>query len=216
VAVPLLVLGFERAARGSIRGLLLLVGMFAYAFYNYSYYLLGAALNVFFPLYLCAVLTSAAALIHLFSRINAHVVAAHFRPATPVHLAGAYFIAVGLVLAAVWLSLWARHVFLGEPTPIEPETFKLVAALDTVLMVPPLVIGGVLLFRRRGWGYVIACMAGVQASLYLIVLTAGAFLFVRLGPADWPGELVVWGPLAASAAGATLWLFANASCREEV
>jgi len=116
----------------------------------------------------------------------------------------------------VWLMFWAHHVFLGQPTPIEPEAFKLVAALDTVLIVPALVIGGTLLLRRHPWGYVMACAAGVQASLYLIVLFTNAFLFVRLGPADWPGELEIWGPLAASAITVTVWLFSNASQPGEV
>ena len=216
VVVPLLVLSFELAARGSIRGLLLLAGVFAYAFYNYSYYLLGAALNVFFPLYVCAVLTSAAGLIAFGARIDPRAVAARFRPDAPAHLAGIYFVSVGLALAVVWLMFWAHHVFLGQPTPIEPEAFKLVAALDTVLIVPALVIGGTLLLRRHPWGYVMACAAGVQASLYLIVLFTNAFLFVRLGPADWPGELEIWGPLAASAITVTVWLFSNASQPGEV
>ena len=121
-----------------------------------------------------------------------------------------------IIAAVVWLMFWAYYVFLGHATPIEPEAFKLVAALDTVLIVPALVIGGALLLRRHPWSYVMACVAGVQASLYLIVLVTNAFLFVRLGPADWPGELGIWGPLAASATAMTVWLFSNASQPGEV
>jgi hypothetical protein len=50
-AVPLLWIGIRTAARGSVRGLLLTLGMVAYSVYNYAFYLFGAALNVFFPLY---------------------------------------------------------------------------------------------------------------------------------------------------------------------
>jgi hypothetical protein len=51
VAVPLMLIGRVRARAGSARGLLLWLGVMGYAAYNYAFYLFGAALNVFFPLY---------------------------------------------------------------------------------------------------------------------------------------------------------------------
>src|SRR5512132_2052213 len=41
-AVPLLWFGRLRAARGSVRGLLLVLGLAGYAVYNYAFYLFGA------------------------------------------------------------------------------------------------------------------------------------------------------------------------------
>jgi len=57
-------------------------------------------------------------------------------------------------------------VFAGRPTPIEPEAFKIVAALDLSLMVPALTCGGVLLWNRHPWGYVLASIAGSK-PLYI-------------------------------------------------
>ena len=54
MVVPLLVASLLLARRGSIRGLLLWLGMLGYGAYNYAYYLLGAALNAFFQLYIVA------------------------------------------------------------------------------------------------------------------------------------------------------------------
>jgi hypothetical protein len=34
--------------------------------------------------------------------------------------------------------MWAAYAFAGRPTPIEPEAFKVVAALDLCLMGPAL------------------------------------------------------------------------------
>ena len=50
-------------ARISTRPVALWLGMLGYAIYNYAYYLFGAALNAFFPLYLAAVIMAAIALI---------------------------------------------------------------------------------------------------------------------------------------------------------
>ena len=56
VALPLLAAGLVLTRRGSAAGLLLWLGTLGYAIYNYAYYLFGAALNAFFPLYLAAVI----------------------------------------------------------------------------------------------------------------------------------------------------------------
>jgi hypothetical protein len=93
-------------------------------------------------------------------------------------------------LAIVWLGLWGAYAFAGRPTPIEPEAFKVVAALDLSLMVPALGIGGVLLWRRRPWGYVIATIAAIQGALYLLVLSIGSAIAIRRGLAVAPGELL--------------------------
>src|SRR6186997_523856 len=55
VAAPLLFIGLARTAVGSVRGLLLWLGLIGYALYNYAFYLFGAALNAFFPIYVVAV-----------------------------------------------------------------------------------------------------------------------------------------------------------------
>jgi hypothetical protein len=97
-------------------------------------------------------------------------------------------------------------VFAGRPTPVETEAFHLVAALDMTLMVPALVTGGVLLWRRRPWGYVVAAVAGIQASLYLLVLSVNSAISIRRGAVAAPGELPIWGTLLVFTVVATAWL----------
>ena len=149
VGVPLLVASLLLARRGSVRGLLLWLGMLGYGAYNYAYYMLGAALNAFFPLYIAALLLSVITLILVLSRIDVAEIAASFRPKMPVRLVGGYLVFVAVGLALVWMVMWAAYIFAGQPTPIEPEAFKLVAALDITIMVPALALGGVLLWRRN-------------------------------------------------------------------
>src|SRR5688572_7944168 len=69
IALPLLVVSLVSTTRGSARALLLWLGTLAYALYNYTYYLLGAALNAFFPLYVAAIICAALALIRAASSI---------------------------------------------------------------------------------------------------------------------------------------------------
>src|SRR3712207_9468082 len=60
------------------------LGMLGYGAYNYAYYMLGAALNAFFPLYIAALILSVVTLILTLSRIEVAEVAASFRPKTPL------------------------------------------------------------------------------------------------------------------------------------
>jgi hypothetical protein len=188
VAAPLLVTGLLLEGRGSPRGLLLWLGVVAYAAYNYAYYLLGASLNVFFLLYASLFVLASLTLILALTWVDVAGVARRFGPATPVRVVGGYFVCVGVGLASVWIGLWAAYVFAGRPTPVEPDAFRLVAALDLTLLVTVFVGGGVLLWRRAPWGYVIAALGGIQGSLYLLVLSVNSTLAVRRGLADAPAS----------------------------
>jgi hypothetical protein len=215
VALPLLAASLVSTRHGSARALLLWLGTLAYALYNYAYYLFGAALNTFFPLYLAGLVSAALALIRAAPGISPSHIADHFTRRTPARLVGGYFVFVGMILAGTWLGMWAAYVFAGHPTPVEPEAFKLVAALDTVLMAPALVGGGILLWQRKPVGYVLSAVAGVQASLYLLVLSINSIIFVARGLADWPGEAPLWVGLAAVTTAITSLLFAHVGGRLE-
>lgn len=209
VGVPVLLVGLILTARRSVVGLLLWLGMVGYAAYNYAYYLLGAALNVFFPLYVVALVLSVLTLILALSRVDVHDVAGAFRPTTPVRIIGGYLAFLGIGLASVWIGIWSAYVFAGRPTPVEPEAFKLVAALDLSIMVPVLALAGFLLWRRKAWGYIVGAIAGIQGSLYLLVLSVNSIIAVNRGLAEAPGELPIWGTLTTFTTAATLLLLLN-------
>jgi len=197
VAVPVLSWSLRSASQNSGRALLLKLGVIAYAVYNYAYYLFGAALNAFFPLYVALAVLSCASLISALSEVNANEVAARFQPSTRNRPIGAYFVSVGAALAVIWIVMWAAYVFFKRPTPVDPEMFRLIAALDITLLSTPLVIGGWLLSRGTPWGYVIGPLAGIQSALYLLVLSASSVVSIRRGLVEAPGELPVWNTLAA-------------------
>lgn len=209
LAVPLLVIGVNRAATGSARGVLVWLGAVAYAVYNYAYYLFGAALNASFLLYVAALVVSAVVLIVALSRLAPAEIAGSFSTATPVRVVGGYLVFTGIGLSAAWIAMWGAHIVAGRPTPVPTEAFKLVAALDLTLMVPPLTVGGVLLWRRHPWGYVLAALAGMQAALYLLVLSAGSFMAVRRNLVAPPGEVPIWATLAAITTIANALLIGN-------
>ena len=216
LALPLLVVALARVRRGSVRGQLLWLGMLGYSTYNYAFYLFGAALNVFFPLYAILLVLSVVGLILALSRIDVSAVAGGFAVRTPVRIIGGVLVGIGVGLACLWLAMWAGYAFAGRPTPIEPEAFKLVAALDLTVMVPALTTGGILLWRGAAWGFVLATLAGVQGALYLLVLAVNSLIMIRRDLAEPPGELPIWIPLGLITAAVTVLLLTNAGATRSV
>jgi hypothetical protein len=198
VAAPLLSASTWSAARGSERALLIAAGLAAYGTYNYSFYLFGAALNPFFPLYVLGVVAAALTLVLVASRLDVAALATSFRADTPVRAVGGYLVIVALGLGTIWIGMWAAYAFAGRPTPIEPEAFKIVAALDLCLLVPAQICGGVLLWNRNPWGYFIATVASIQSALYLLVLSVNSGVAIARGLAAAPAELPIWVPLTAA------------------
>jgi hypothetical protein len=203
VAVPLLLIGRASAKSGSARGLLLWLGVTAYAAYNYAFYLFGAALNVFFPLYVALLVLASGTLIVALPFADHRDIGSRFDPPGSAKALAGYFIFLGLGLAGVWLGMWAAYVFAGRPTPVEPDAFRLVAALDLSVMVPLLLSGGTLMWRKQAWGPVMCAIGGIQESLYLLVLSVNAIVAIRRGLAASPGELPIWGTLHVFTATAT-------------
>lgn len=209
VAVPLLLAGMVLANRGSVRGQLLWLGTVGYAAYNYAFYLFGAALNAFFLLYVAAVVLAVTLFIVALGQLDVAGLSQAFRPTTPVRTIGGALVVIGIGLAAVWIAMWAAYVFAGRPTPVEPEAFQVVAALDLAVMVPALTVGGVLIWRRQPWGYVIAAIASIQGALYLLVLSVNSIVAIRRGLVPAPGELPVWGALMLFTTGVAVAVLAN-------
>jgi|SRR5215204_3277154 len=166
-------------------------------------------MNAFFPIYVVAVVLAVTVLILALSRIDKARLVHSVRQTAPVRFLGSSLVFIAVGLASTWIALWAAYVFAGRPTPVEPEVFKLVAALDLSLMVPALTVGGVLIWRRMPWGWVISAIASVQGALYLLVLSVNSAVAIHRGLTNSPGELPIWGTLTIITASMALVLFAN-------
>jgi hypothetical protein len=209
VAVPVLLGALALARRGSPRARVVWLGMLGYVIYNDAFYLFGAALNTFFPIYVGLLVLAVVALATALVRLDVAATGEAFSPRTPARVVGGYLVVLGSGLGAVWVALWAGHVFAGAALPVDVETFRVVAALDLTVVVPVLLGGGTLLWRRRPWGFVLGAAAGVIGTGYLLVLGASSLTVVVRGLADAPGELPLWGSLAVTTTAATVLLLAR-------
>jgi hypothetical protein len=202
VAVPLLAWSLFAVRRGSVRAELLWYAMLGYAVYNYAYYLFGAAINWFFPVYAALFTLPVFALILALGRIDPDVLARRFAPSTPVRAVAGYMLFTGIGLALAWTGQWARYMATGETPEIGVEAFHFIAAMDLTFMVPWFAVGAVLLLRRQAWGFVIATVIVAKGATYTLVLTVSSAVAAGRGVEGSLEQVPIWGLWTAAGAAA--------------
>ncbi len=198
LALPTLVAALIAARRESLRGTLVWLGALQFALYNYAFYLFGAALNVFFPLYVALFALSGFALIFGLVGLDISRVVTTFPPRRTDRLAAGYLAFWALVLGVAWIGQWAGFVFADQVPGIGEEAFRLIAALDLAFVVAPVGLASVWVWRRRPWGRVIAVIILVKGVLYSTLLSAAS---LPLFGTEWGGDplLPLWLVLLAGA-----------------
>ena len=178
VAVPLLVVSLVLAVRGSARAYLVWVGALDYMLYNFGFYLFGSAFNRFFLLYAALFAMSIWAIVFALIRIEVTALASRFSAGTPVRSIAGFMIFVGAGLSAVYIMQWLGFASSGNVPPIVQRTAhptNVVFGLDLSLIVPVLVVGGIWLWQRKPWGYVLSAVVDVKGVVYMLSLCAASF-----------------------------------------
>jgi hypothetical protein len=195
LATPIFLGALVLASKGSRRAQFVWIGMLDYAVYNYAFYLYGTVLNVFFPIYILLFGLAMVALILALTALPVKGMAAHFSRRTPARWIAGYMVVWALFLCVAWLGQWGAFVSTGELPGIMIETgatTHLVAALDLTLMVPFLLLGALLLWRRRSWGFLIAMALNVKGVVYTLALSLGTWLQHTSGGQGGLALLPVW------------------------
>jgi len=195
VATPLMIATLLLVARHSIKAYSIWWGVLAYVFYNYSFYLFGAALNSFFLLYVALFTLSGYALILELSSVCIET----FRAATwgrvPVAPLSIYMAVWGVFLTGVWLAQSLNFIFTGTIPEIVIATdhpTNITAALDLSIMVPAVLLGATLIWKRNPWGLVLAIMMNVKGALYALVLATGSIVAARAGIPEVESQIPLW------------------------
>jgi hypothetical protein len=215
-AVPGLIITLIMTRRGSVRAQLIWMGMLAYMLYNYVFYLYGAAFNSFFLLYAALVPLSVAALIASVSNLNVHDISQTFHPRTPVRWISGYMLVFGLLLGGMWIAMCLSFVATGQvPVPITQtgHATGVIFATDLSLLVPGLLAGGLLLWRRRPWGFVLGAVMLTKGATYGPALLAMSAFSANAGSGSDP-FLLLWVVLTAGCLLAAGLLLGN--MRDEV
>jgi hypothetical protein len=176
VAVPLLLIAVFFTNKGSLRWKLIWIGLLGYIFYNFAFYLFGAAFNIFFLIYTALFSLSGFTLLQMLWQISAEPVSEQFSEKTPVKWISAYLLLMPAMLLIAELSIIIPFLTSGKL----PDTIQLtghptsvVFALDFSIIIPVFITSAILLWQRKSWGYILAVMMLVKSFTYGLVLCIG-------------------------------------------
>jgi len=183
VGLPLILVSVFLARRGLLLGLLLWPGSLLFVFYNYIVYALAMPLGAPLVIYIVLVAMSAYTTVFLVRSIDGAAVRSCLVEAIPARVTGGLLAALGI--------LFFLQAIVSIVTAVAGQTQGTVPELAThvsdLIVTPAWVIGGVRLWRRREFGYVIGLGLLFQASMLFIGLT----LFLLLQPMLVSGTLAV-------------------------
>jgi len=174
LVVPGLVAAVVLARRGSTRARLIWGGLLGYGIYNFAFYVFGAAFNGLFLAQVVAFSASVFALIAWATELDASAIAARFDARTPRRTVATFLLPIAAVFAILWTTFsltFAVTVHLTLRAATLPG-MHMVFALDLSLMVPSMAVGGVWLWRRKPWGFVLATALCVFGAAYQANLAA--------------------------------------------
>ena len=193
LALPLLCGAMWLAWRGALVGLLLWAGLLFYIVYMYFFYVVGARFNALFLVYVALESASLFALLGILLRIDPSRVRQCFA-GVPVRLIGGFLVAIALLFASLWVTDVFRRLSVGAP--LDPVS-RLVFTADLTVVIPASAAAGVLLWRRRAWGYALAGLLLVKTTasgITLLVGTAFQLWWERpVDPAQTLGYVLVAG-----------------------
>lgn len=195
LAVPILIVSWRLARRGSRRAELVWLGMLDYTLYNYAFYLFGAAFNLHFLLYAALFAASLYALpCGLLQLGHRGLPAIRARPRLARAVAG-YLFATALLLFTLWCGLSLGYVFSGRvPAPIVETGHPtgIVFALDLTLLVPPLLLAAIWLWRSNPWGTALGIMLSAKGFVYTLGLGLSTLFAVEAGFDNAAAQLPLW------------------------
>jgi hypothetical protein len=166
VGVPILLISLRLTRGGKLRGLLLWPGAMVYVLYNYIAYLVALPLSGMTAVFLALVGLSVYTLVDLFASIEIGAVGDQLDGKVPARTAGGILAVFGIlfIFRVIFLAVSAQI----SEMPIEP--IELGTLIADLVISPLMVVGGVLLWRRKSFGYAAGLGLLFQASMLFIGL----------------------------------------------
>lgn len=162
--------------RGADRFWLLWIGLQAYLLYAYSLYAFGLVFTPLFLAYLAIMGLSAYSLAGFALSFDKTALDSWRLTRLPRRTMGASLVVIAMIFAALWLMMILG--LLGEDLP---ESAAIVLVLDLAFTLPLLIIVGVLLFKSRPLGDLLAPGVFGMAATIVLGVAFGEFMRPAFG-----------------------------------
>jgi len=183
IVLPAMLIALYAAFAGSLRAVLVLLGLLVYVVYSYVLYAFFVHFNLLFPIYVATLGTSLWALVGIVLDVRNERVQELFEGKTG-RAQSIYLMVSGLLFGVLWVSNIAASIVSGN-TPRELVDAGLpvnpVHVLDLAVVLPAMIAASILLWKRdpRGWLWAVPLVtfAGAMGSaivgMMAVMKTAG-------------------------------------------
>lgn len=168
IGLPVLLGVMALARRGALLGLLFWPGMLLFVLYHAVAFAAGAPFSGPFYLYILLAALSGYTIIRLLAGVDASAVQQQLQGKVFERIAGGALIGLGLLFAGLVVQI----IINPASSPAEVAT-----GIADLAIIPGLLIGGVLLWRRQAWGYVVG--AGLLSLVSMLFVGLLAFFVVQ-------------------------------------
>jgi hypothetical protein len=201
VVLPAMLIALYAASAGSLRAVLVVLGLLIYLVYSYVLYAFFVHFNLLFPIYVAALGTSFWALVGIVRDVRHDQIQELFEGKTG-RAQSAYLMISGLLFGVLWMSSIASSIASGD-TPRDVVEVGLpvnpVHVLDLAFVLPAMVVTSILLWKRHplGWLWAVPLLTFAAAMGSAIV---GMMAVMKTGGLPVPGALIAAMAVSASLA----------------
>lgn len=182
LGVPLLLFSLYLSRKGLLKGHLLLTGTLGYFLYTYASYSFLSMYNSMFLVYVFLMSASFFAFTMAMMSFEIATLPSFFKDKLPVKLIGGFLLFASFVFGMMWLGKVLQPLINHTPTVgIEHYTTLVIQALDLGFVVPVGFVSGILLIRRKPFGYLLASVIIIKDITLLTALSAMIFLQIQAG-----------------------------------
>ena len=192
VVMPLFILGIYQYRRGQFKGQLLLAALFTYLAYIYAIGVMGNTFNSMFLVWTALFSTGLFGLALTLAGIDMASLPNKLAANFPRKSLAVYIIVVGIILLLQYLSeVISAYITGNPPASLDHYTTLELASLELGIMIPLHLVAGVLLWKMRVWGYLIAILLAFTAGMVFIGLSLSLLLFYfSFGQGSMPDMLI--------------------------
>jgi hypothetical protein len=186
LGVPVLLGSIALTRRGSVRALFVWLGATAYLLYNAVMFLFATPFNHLFLVYVAMLSLALWTVVLLVPAVDRYQVASRFSPGLSARGVGAYLVTVATLNTLIWLRTAVPATVSDEPTSFLEEiglTTSPTFVQDLAFWLPLTALGGVLLWRRTAWGYLIAGPMLIYGILEAVGVAVDQWFGYRADPA---------------------------------
>lgn len=163
LGVPLLIISLYLTRKGSLKGRLLLTGTLGYFLYTYTSYVFLWMYNIMFIVYVLIMSLSFFAFILSMMSYDISNIKSAFNNKLPVKFLGGFQIFFATTLCMLWMDIIIPTIVDGTvPVGLDHYTTLVIQGLDLGFIVPSAFLSGVLLIKRKPFGYLLSSVIIVK------------------------------------------------------